>query len=358
MTMDRQYAYVGCRTTRERDARGKGIGVYSVDSATGAWSLVDIVPTLDNPSFLALNPDQTVLYTVHGDGDQVSAFRIDASSGRLTPLNSRSCEGRNPVHLDLSKCGRWLAIANYATGNVTRLAIAADGALGEPSTTVALEGSPGPHRTEQASSHPHQIARYSTRQVDSDWHIVPDKALDIVFAIRWQDDGHVQTVANRWRPGSGPRHAAFHPTQPLIYVANELDSTMTTWALNRETGQCTALGTVSLIPGEFDGVNSAAGIAITPSGRTLYVSNRGHDSVATLRLDPVSGRCGAPTWTSTFGQFPRFLCVSPSGRDLYVANERSDAIIQYAIDEDRDAPAPTGVVIETGSPVCIVFKTR
>ncbi|WP_414441235.1 lactonase family protein [Burkholderia sp. 22PA0106] len=352
------FAYVGCRTTRERNARGKGIGIYAVASGTMAWTLVDIHPTLDNPSFLALNDEQTVLYSIHGDGSQVSAYRIDSETGRLTDLGAVSCEGRNPVHLALSANGAWLAIANYATGSVTRLPISADGALGHAGPLIQLPGEPGPHPKEQGSSHPHQIARYVTRSSDTNWHIVPDKGLDTVFVIRWHDEGKPDVVAHRWKPGSGPRHVAFHPVLPLIYVANELDSTMTAWEFDVETGGMTPLETISLLPASFDGESSAAGIVIGPDGGAVYVSNRGHDSVATIALDPFNGMPRLSAWVPTHGDFPRFICLGPDGRRLYVANERSDTIVEFACAANGKGLEMTGQIIKTGSPVCAVFKTR
>ncbi|KKJ06368.1 hypothetical protein XF14_13105 [Burkholderia gladioli] len=352
------FAYVGCRTTRERNARGKGIGIYLVDSNTTAWTLVETHPALENPSFLALNAAQTVLYAIHGDGSQASAYRIDSETGRLTDLGAVSCEGRNPVHLALSADGEWLAIANYATGSVTRLPIGADGALGHAERLVQLPGEPGPHPKEQGSSHPHQIARYATQSSDTNWHIVPDKGLDTVFVVRWHDEGEPDVVAHRWMPGSGPRHAAFHPVLPLVYVANELDSTMTTWEFDAESGQMTALETIPLLPDSFDGESSAAGIVIGPDGGALYVSNRGHDSVTAIALDPFNGMPTLSGWVATNGDFPRFICLDPDGRRLYVANERSDTIVEFARAADGKGLEATGQVIKTGSPVCAVFKTR
>ncbi|WP_186156598.1 lactonase family protein [Burkholderia gladioli] len=352
------FAYVGCRTTRERNARGKGIGIYAVDPDTTAWTLLGIHPTLDNPSFLALDDAQAVLYAIHGDGSQASAYRIDAETGRLTDLGAVSCDGRNPVHLALSADGAWLAIANYATGAVTRLPIGPGGALGRAAPLVALPGEPGPHPKEQGSSHPHQIARYTTQSSDTDWHIVPDKGLDTVFAVRWHDGREPEVVAHRWQPGSGPRHAAFHPVLPLIYVANELDSTMTTWAFDAQTGRMTPLDTIPLLPASFDGESSAAGIVIAPDGGSVYVSNRGHDSVAAIALDPFNGMPTLCVWVPTQGYFPRFLCLGPDGRRLYVANERSDTIVEFACAVNGRGLEATGQVIETGSPVCAVFKTR
>ncbi|MEX3937016.1 lactonase family protein [Paraburkholderia phymatum] len=355
--MPRTFAYVGCRTTRERNAEGTGIGVYAV-FASGAWQHVQTLEPLVNPSFLALNRSQDVLYAVHGDGSTVSAYRIDPSSGLLSALNSQSCEGRNPVHLAVSRDGSSLVVAGYATGTATRVALQEDGSLGAPFLPpLEFPGEPGPHGVEQASSHPHHVARYVTRRFDTDWHIVPDKGLDTVFTVRWTGDGSAVVRAARCREGAGPRHAAFHPELPLIYVANELDSTITTLSFDTSTGELMPLKTVSVIPSDFHALTRTAGIAVAPDGRRLYVTNRGHDSVATVQLDEQTGLPHAIDWTSANGQCPRFLCLSPNGREMYVANENSHSIVQYEIDIDTGLPVPTGRVIKTGSPVCIVFAT-
>ncbi|MEC5407857.1 beta-propeller fold lactonase family protein [Paraburkholderia sp. MPAMCS5] len=355
--MPRLFAYVGCRTTRERHAAGTGIGVYEV-SASGAWRHVQTLEPLVNPSYLALNISRRTLYTVHGDGGTVSAYRIDAASGRLSALNSQSCEGRNPVHLALSRDGSALVVAGYATGTATRIALQANGALGEPLLPpLEFIGTPGPHRVEQASSHPHHIARYVTRFADTDWHIVPDKGLDTVFAVRWNDDGSTVVREGHAREGAGPRHAAFHPGLPLVYVSNELDSTITTWSFDSSTGTLAPLQTVSVVPSGFHALTRAAGIVIAADGRCLYVTNRGHDSIATIALSEETGVPQTVEWTASKGQCPRFLCLSPDDRALYVANEISHTIVQYEIDAHTKLPIPTGRVIETGSPVCIAFAT-
>jgi 6-phosphogluconolactonase (cycloisomerase 2 family) len=354
--MPRTFAYVGCRTTRERHAEGTGIGVYSV-YASGAWQPVQTLEPLVNPSFIALSPSRDTLYTVHGDGSTVSAYRIDPASGRLSALNSQSCEGRNPVHLAFSKDGRSLAVANYATGSAARIALQADGSLGGPSSPLQFAGEPGPHRIEQYSSHPHHIARYVTRHADTDWHIVPDKGLDTVFALRWNHDGSTVVQSARCREGAGPRHAAFHPELRLIYVSNELDSTITTLSFDAQTGQLAPLNTIPVVPADFHAPTRAAGIVISPDGRRLYLTNRGHDSIATIQLAADTGMPQSVQWVSSKGQCPRFLCLSPDGSTLYVANENSHTVVQYEIDADTGLPAPTGRVIKTGSPVCIAFAT-
>ncbi|MCX4163168.1 MULTISPECIES: lactonase family protein [Paraburkholderia] len=357
--MSSVFAYVGCRTTRERNARGKGIGVYAVDPLSGTWERVESFEPLDNPSFLVLNDAQDVLYVVHGDGMQVSSFAIDQATARLRLLNRQPCQGRNPVHLALSRSGDALVVANYATGSVSQLPIEPDGAPGRVLSVVDLPGTPGPHRIEQTSSHPHHIARFATQRYNTDWHIVPDKGLDTVFVVKWSGIGGMPVVTSgRSREGAGPRHAAFHPKLPIVYVANELDSTLTAWAFEPLSGTLEPLHTISVLPAACHERSRAAGIAIHPNGRTLYVSNRGHDSIATVGLDDTTGIPLKTRWTDARGECPRFLCLSHDARMLYVANELSDSIVQYLIDANTGTLSPTDHVVSTGSPVCIVFKTR
>lgn len=164
-------------------------------------------------------------------------------------------------------------------------------------------------------------------------------------------------IPHRWLDGSGPRHAVFHPILPLVYVANELNCTMTVWALDKDSGALTPLNTIPTVPDGLAGESSAAGIVLHPSANVLYVSNRGHNSICVVRLDQQTGMPDQREWVSTQGDFPRFICLDPQGRHLCAANERSDTVVQSAIDQASGNLAPTGHVIDTGSPVSIVFKT-
>ncbi|SPE35949.1 fragment of putative 6-phosphogluconolactonase, YbhE-type (part 1/2) [Candidatus Sulfopaludibacter sp. SbA6] len=222
------YAYVGCYTTAQRYARGDGIHVYRVDPGTGAWSHVQHVGDLVNPSFLVVHPDRRSLYSVHGDESYAMSFSLDRETGRLTERNRVETGGRNGVHQAIDPSGRFLLVANYSTGSVSVLPISPDGALAGPVQVVTLQGQPGPHRIEQTSSHPHHIVfDPSGRYV-----IVPDKGLDRIFIFRFDPDGGKLTATEQGaavaRAGSGPRHAAFHPTLPVTWVVNEIGSTIAT----------------------------------------------------------------------------------------------------------------------------------
>lgn len=346
------FAFVGCRTTRERNARGEGISVYAI-ARDGGWSLRSVLRGLINPSYLALNGRGDRLYTVHGDGEAVSAFALSVD-GSLSPLGTQPTGGRNPVHLCVHEASSALLVANYATGSVARLPILADGRLGPLAQRLDLPGEVGPHRTQQQGSHPHQIlADPSGARI-----IVPDKGLDRVFTIGiGPDDGRLALVpdAPPGREGAGPRHAVFAPDGTTLFVANELDATVTRFRYAPDTGMLAAQEIVSVLPADCLRTSHAAGIVLSPCGRWLYVSNRGDDSITQLEVDPATSRLRPRTWTKTGGAKPRFLTLDPTGRMLVVANEDSDTIVFFALDRGTGALAPTGQVVETGSPVCIVF---
>lgn len=347
------FAYVGSRTTRERDARGDGITVYRFDPQTGHLAHVQTVGDLVNPSFLLLNRAGDVLYTVHGDQDNVSAFRVDAATGHLSFLNRQCCEGKNPVHLALAPTGRHLVVSNHITGTLAVLPVGTDGALQPVSQLVRLDGTPGPHRKEQPFAKPH----FNPFDPSGRWVLVPDKGLDKVFVFRF-DQGRlipapVPCVDSR--EGAGPRHLAFHPQQPWVYVVNELDNTVTAHHFNGETGQLTPFQVLPTLADTHTGNSRASEIEVDVSGRTLYASNRGEDSVAVFDIDPLSGRLALRQTAPAGGQTPRFFAIDPSQRWLLVLNEDSDDIRVCP----RDVVAGTvGEAVHTqacGSPVCVVF---
>ncbi|WP_082077497.1 lactonase family protein [Bradyrhizobium sp. LTSPM299] len=348
------FAYVGSRTSKERNARGEGISVYQVDRMTSKWTLVEVKRDLVNPSFLTLDQQRRFLYSVHGDKSEVSAFRIDARSGRLDFINTQSTKGSNPVHSTVDASNRHLVLANYATGTVVTLPIDENGALGQVRHQSALLGEPGPHRIEQKSSHPHQAAFDRNRRFIA----VPDKGLDRIFVFKLDADGQLlpnDPPLTETQEGAGPRHIAFHPTKNLAYVVNELNSTLTTYAWNPDLGALKPLQILPSTPPDHVGNNRAAEIAIAASGRHVYVSNRGHDSIGLFSADDRSGLLSSVEWTPAQGNGPRFFALGPFDRHLYAANELTDSIVQFEIDTPTGRLRHTGQTIETGSPVCVVF---
>jgi 6-phosphogluconolactonase (cycloisomerase 2 family) len=337
-------AYVGTRTTRERNAIGRGIAVYRVDAGASRWAQLQVLEGLRNPSYLCTHPTQPRLYAVHGDGSEVSTFAI-AADGRLSQIAQQDTRGRNPVHLALTPSMRWLLVANYASGNVVALRVAGDGALGAVAHELKLPGEPGP-QAQQDGSHPHQVC-FSP---DGRFALVPDKGLDAVFSLAINEDtGHLRVAAvSRMPRGSGPRHMAFHARLPVAYVVGELDRTVTTAHYDAATGVLTPMLACSTVPeGEREG--SAAGVAVTSDSRHLIVSNRGHDSVAVFPLDDA-GQPRAPAWIAA-GTTPRFITFSPADASLVVAREDGHAIASL-----HGLMPPFIDQAHTGSPVCVVFR--
>ncbi|CAG2153676.1 lactonase family protein [Cupriavidus numazuensis] len=348
-------AYTGCRTTAQRNARGCGIEVFAVDEQ-GNWVHRQSVGDLVNPSFLLVDQERHRLYCVHGDESEVSAFRIDARSGVLTRLNTQSTQGANPVHLCLTQSGDSLVVANYANGTAVALPVEKDGRLGLVASTLRFTGDPGPHASEQRGPHPHQVLRLP----GTDRFVFPDKGTDSIWFAEydsarqaWRPDSLLRLDAS---PGAGPRHGALHPTRALLYIVNELDSTLATYQLSGQTG-CELITMSDLLPGGFTGHNQSAGIALDRTAERVFVSNRGHDTISMLAIDPATGIPHLSGWVPSDGRTPRFITVDAAQRNLVVANEGSDAISLFPIHDvaSRYALGTPRRAVNTGSPTCVAF---
>jgi len=349
------FAYVGSFTTKQRKARGDGIHVYRVDAATGAWAHHQHVGDLVNPSFLVLSRDQRFLYSVHGDSDYATAFALDPQTGQARLINHAASGGRNGVRQAIDPHGKFLVVANYASGSVAVLPIAPDGSLKDQHQLVALAGEPGPHQSEQTGSHPHDVAFDPSGR----FVLVPDKGLDCIFVFRFDAATGRLSPAEpdsvKSRPGAGPRHLVFHPKLPIVWVLNELDSTAVTYRWDAERGTLSSTQIITTLPKTFTGHSTTAEIAVSPDRGFVYCSNRGHDSVAVYASDPRDGSLTAIEWQPTRGRDPRFIGLDPAGRFLYATNEQSDTIMTFRVDAGSGKLAPTGQVINNASPVTIVF---
>ncbi len=342
------FAYVGGYTTPDRDGRGDGVHVYRVDAA-GAWTHEQHIAGEENPSLFTLRPDNRVLYSVHGALRYVSAFGINPANGHLRLLNRKPCSGTNPVDAALDAGNRFLVVANYSSGTVAVLPVAPDGALQSVSQLFELPGKPGPDPVQQSASHPHAVIFDPTKR----FVIVPDKGFDCTFIFRFEDGRLALSQAMPSRPGAAPRHCIFHPALPVLYVNNELDSTVTAYAW--DAGRVEEIEVVGTLPPGFTGKNTTAEIGVAADGRFLYVSNRGHDSVAIFAIAPGSGRLSWVGCAATGGRRPRFFTLDPAGEFLYAANQESDNIVAFRVDKANGGLTPTGQVIAVGSPSAISF---
>ncbi|MDB5708396.1 MAG: hemagglutinin [Sphingomonas bacterium] len=353
------FAYIGCRTSRERNAKGDGISVWRI-AADGAWSRVQLVRDLVNPSWLAFDRTRRFLYTVHGDGSEASAFRIDPATGELAFLNRVTTGGRNPVHLMADPTNRFMVVANHIVAGEVKsglatLPIAADGRLGAPVDVVALDGKIGPHRVEQPFPKPHQV------QFDPSgkFIVVPDKGCDRVLVYTIDGGGKlhlVEAAGAAARETSGPRHVAFHPGNRFAYVINELDSTVVAYRFDPASGALRPFQVASALAEDFTGNSRGSEIAVSRDGRYLYASNRGADTLATFAIDRATGRLTLTGASPAGGKTPRFFTLTAEGATMFVANEEGHTIVRHALDPRTGLPQKPVVVAETGSPTSILLS--
>ncbi|MGZ8229459.1 MAG: lactonase family protein [Burkholderiales bacterium] len=347
------FAYVGCFTTEKRKARGKGVAAFHIDPASGKWRQVDACDALPNPGFIALDRTQRFLYSAHGDSSETVAYARDPQTGKLTFLNKQDTAGNNSSTVVVDAANRYVVVS---TGpGVAVFPRNADGSLAPRSDLALPHGEPGPWKRHQEHAHPHQaIFDPSGRFV-----VAPDKGVDCVHVFRFDAERGTLTPNDpeciKARAGAGPRHLSFHPTKPYAYLVNELASTVTAHRWDSDRGVFTPFQIVPTIPDTYTGPNTGAEIEVAPSGRFLYVSNRGHDSIGACSIDETTGMIAALAWESTRGRKPRFLCLEPGGRRLYAANEDGHTIVEFNVDLETGTLVATGQVIETGSPACIVF---
>ena len=362
----RLFAYVGAFTTEDRKGHGGGINVFRIDPASGTWTheqLLEIV----NPSFLAIDRGQRFLYSVHANGEEVSAYAIDKQSGHISALNRQSCGGKNGVHLAIDPTGRWIITANYNSGSVGVVAIQPDGSLGPRSDLVDLKGEPGPDRVRQASSHPHDVVFDPSGRFVA----IPDLGLDRIFVFRL-DAASGKLTANdppsvATRKRAGPRHIAFHPKMPFAYAVNELASTVAAYRFDPQRGSLQTIQILPATPSNFTGELSSAEIAVAPNGRFVYASNRCNNSIVVFAVDQRAGTLTPAGWVPTHGNSPRFFGLDPAARFLYAANadegfgppdeKNTDTIVQFSINQSTGALTPTGQIMKTNSPCTIVFAS-
>lgn len=349
-------AYIGCRTTKRRQARGKGIEVYRVDEHGREWEHVQCVEGLTNPSYLVLNRAGDRLYCIHGDRSDISAFSVHPVSGELALLNQVSTCGANPVHLALHPSERFIVVSNHISSSVAVIALESNGHLKGVVDLIELSGKVGPHRIEQPFPKPHA----NPFTPDGRHVVVPDKGLDCLFVFPFDAKrGRLDSEDARRIPareGAGPRHVDFHPTRPLAYVINELDSTLTTYDVHAETANMTPRQILPSVSMHFTRDNRAAGVVVDPTGRYVLASNRGEDSIALYEIAPGNGELSYLRTFSSGGRTPRFLGFDTGPGLLHVANEDSDEIVSFDVSALSSFDITPVHRLSTPSPVCLAFR--
>jgi len=351
--------YVGTYT--EDGSKSKGIYAYRYDADTAAIMPIGLAAETVNPSFLAVHPNQRFLYAVNEVGKYkgeksgaVSAFAMDRTSGKLTLLNQVASKGADPCYITVDKTGKYVLVANYTGGSVAVFPVLEDGRLGEASAFVPHTGR-GANPERQEGPHAHSI----DLSPDNRFAIVDDLGLDETLVYKFDSAKGSLTLNDppfaKADPGAGPRHFAFAPDGKFGYVINEMGSSVTAFSFDGAAGALRALQTVSTLPKGFTGHNDDAEIEVHPSGRFLYASNRGHDSIAVFAIDTNKGTLTLIEDVSTKGQTPRSFEIDPTGSLLFVENEKSNNIVIFRIDPKTGRLAPAGKVLEVIEPVCVKF---
>jgi 6-phosphogluconolactonase len=355
----RYLAYIGTYTEK---TKSKGIYAFRFEDTSGKLSPIGVAAETSNPSFLAVHPNGKYLYAVNETGKfggeesgAVSAFSIDRKTGKLTLLNQVASRGAGPCYVSVDKTGHYVFVANYDSGTVAVFPVQDDGQLGKY-TGFARHTGRSVNKERQEGPHAHWVAT----SPDNQFVLAADLGIDRILVSKFHlADGAFTTnkpnVGAKLKEGAGPRHAAFSPSGRFFYVASELNSTVTAYSYGAKDGTLHQLQVVSTLPKDFSGENDVAEIAVHPSGRFLYVSNRGRDSIAVFSIDPRKGTLTPVADIATQGKTPRNFAIDPSGKFLLAANQESNTIVVFRIDPTTGALTLTGHAAEVPAPVCIAF---
>lgn len=341
------------------DDQHEGIHLLQLDTASGELTKIGGTSGVKNPSFLALHPNGHFLYAVcevddfeNGKG-AVAAFAI-GPHGALKALNRQSSGGGGPCHLVVDRAGKNVLAANYGGGSVCVLPIDDEGRLSKASSVIQHRGkSVDAGRQEAPHAHSVNLDR------DNRFAFVADLGLDQVLVYRFDPVKGMlapnDPPAARVKPGAGPRHFAFHPNGQFAYVINEMACTITAFRYSPHHGTLEELQTITTLPHEKRDDYSTAEVQVHPSGKFVYGSNRGHNSIAIFTVDEQTGRLTAAGHHSTEGKTPRNFGIDPAGKYLLAANQDSDNLVVFKIDASTGQLTPTGHEIKVPKPVCVKF---
>ena len=354
----KSFVYIGTYT---RGSDSEGIYAFDFDEQSGELTPRGRAGISTNPSFLAVHPKKNLLFAVGETRDfndaksgSLAVFRIAPESGELTELNRVASSGGSPCHLVVDRDGRHVLVANYHGGNVAAIKIGEDGRLGARTAFAQHEGSSAnPRRQEGPHAHSINLDRDNRRAFAAD--LGTDELVIYDYdsgAGTLQRSGAVEAA-----PGSGPRHLAVHPGGERLYLLNELLSTVAVIQYDPSSGATEVLQTISTLPADHQGNNSTAEVQITPDGRFLYASNRGHDSLACFKIDQDSGKLTLVEFEPTGGKTPRNFGIHPGGKFIIAANQNSDSLRVFAIDQESGKLRDTGHGAKCPKPVCVTFST-
>ena len=351
--------YIGTYTNT---GKSQGIYSYKFDSKTGKLEPEGLAGQATNPSFVAIHPNRKYLYAVSEvstlNGQKtggVSAFSIDAKTGKLTPLNEVPSKGSGPCYVSVDKTGKVALVANYNSGSVALMPVKADGSLDQATSFDQRQGK-GADPRRQGGPHAHSIFP----SPDNRFALSADLGLDRVYVYKLDPAGAKFTPDDppfaAVTPGGGPRHFDFHPNGKFVYVIQEIGMRVSVYSYDKARGALTELQTISTLPEGYKGENlSCADIHVHKSGKFVYGSNRGADTIAVFAVDKKKGTLKAVDHTSTQGKTPRNFGIDPTGKFLIAANQSTNNIVVFRIDQNTGKLTPTGQNLEVGAPVCVRF---
>ncbi|MBI4306524.1 MAG: lactonase family protein [Chloroflexi bacterium] len=353
--------YIGTYT---RTGKSQGIYVHRVDESTGRLSEVGFTTGISDPSYLALHPNGRFLYSVSEVQEQdgrragsIYAYVIDPPSGKLSVLNHRPSQGTGPCYVSVEKSGKFALVANYQSGSIGAFPIGNDGRLGEASSSVQHQGS-SVNKQRQQGPHAHCIVPDPSGK----FVMVADLGMDKVMVYRLDltagklTANHPPSISVA--PGAGPRHIDFHPNGRYMYLINEIGNTITAFEYDGAKGTLKEIETMPSLPLGWTGENTTADIHVAPSGKFVYGSNRGHDSIVIYVIDGSTGKLTYVGHEPTRGKTPRNFAIDPSGTWLFAENQNSDTIHTFKIDQQTGRLTATGDIADVPSPVCMKFLTR
>lgn len=338
--------------------KSEGIYVYDFNTANGDNSLVSTVKTA-NPSYLAVSPNQKVVYSVTenadstklGVGGDISAFSFDKTSGVLTEMNKQFSGGKHPCYVAVDNSGKWVFAANYTSGSAALFPVKKDGTLGPVKQMIQNVGK-GPNKSRQEGPHVHS----TVLSPDNKFLFIPDLGIDKVMIYQFDRNvGRLNPATPAFVasvPGSGPRHFDFHPNNRNAYLIEEMTGTVV--AFNYNAGKLNSIQRIRALPADFKGMIGSADIHVSPNGKFLYCSNRGDaNNITIFKVNPASGKLEIAGHQSTMGKTPRNFNFDPSGNFLLVANQQSDDVVIFKIDKKTGLLTDTGKRINVPNPVCI-----
>lgn len=342
------------------EGRGsEGLYVFEFDRNEESFRHIQTVSGRQGPNFQAVHPGGEYLYSVSDDpvdpeqGEStISAYKIDRETGELTLINEQPVDGSGICHVSADPLGKFVYVANYGSGSLSSFIVSDDGSLSGAADRVQHEGS---SVNEQRQRAPH--AHSTIPSPDGRFIYASDLGIDKIMIYEVdRETGELNPAETPWfdvEPGAGPRHFTFHPDGNYAYSVEELTSTVTALSVDDATGALMEVERVDMLPDDFEEDSWAADIHISPDGRFLYASNRGHDSLVIFEIDPATGRLNLTGHESTRGGHPRNFGIDAGGEYVFVANRDDDHVVLFKRDTETGMLSFTGEEMEVPMAVCV-----